>query len=72
MTSRHSSAWLDKPLEVITPEDVAAFLKCSVRTVRRSSIRCVQIGQRKVRRYQVRDVLEWIEQSKERKPDWVA
>jgi len=48
------------PDALVRIEDVARFLGCSARTVRRAGIPYVAVTPR-VQRYRVRDVLAWIE-----------
>jgi len=44
---------------IVTPDEVAAFLRVSLSTVRRARIPCLRVQQR-TPRYRVGDVLAWV------------
>ncbi len=48
------------PDDILTRDDVAAWLKLRPRQVERLGVPCLDLG-RKTKRYLGRDVLEWLE-----------
>lgn len=51
------------PDALLRVEDIGRFLGCSARTVQRAGIPAIQLRPR-VRRYFVRDVLEWLDRQR--------
>lgn len=49
-----------EPTAVLTPEEVAAWLKVRPRQLERLKVPCVKLGHR-TRRYLAREVLSWLE-----------
>ena len=47
---------------LLTPREVAAWLKCSERQVARLGIACVRLGTRKLTRYPERSVQSWLDE----------